>query len=149
MKEYNSSEFLFETQVPEGELIISRTDLHGRITYANEMFASISGYSVDELVGKPHSIVRHPDMPKSVFAKMWEDLKTVGKWQGIVKNMRKDEGFYWVHAIISGVYKDGELVEYKSLRSPIDSQTKVSCQRKYDEMRNIDKDNIRTIVYSN
>ncbi len=149
MKEYNSSEFLFETEVPEGELIISRTDLSGRITYANEMFASISGYSARELVGKPHSVVRHPDMPKSVFAQMWEDLKIQGRWEGIVKNMRKDDGFYWVHAIISGVYKDGELIEYKSLRSPIDQRTKIAYQRKYDEMRNIDKDNIRTVVYSN
>lgn len=148
MKEYNASEFLFETEVPEGEMIISRTDLSGKITYANALFAQISGFSTQELVGKPHSIVRHPDMPKQVFKKMWEDLARDGRWEGVVKNMRKDTGYYWVHATISGVYKDGELIEYKSLRKPISREQKLQFQRKYDQMRNIDKDNIRTISYN-
>ncbi len=65
--EYNNSEFLIETEVPQGELIISRTNLKGEITYANDIFAQISGYNVEELLGKPHNIVRHPDMPKAVF----------------------------------------------------------------------------------
>lgn len=148
MKEYNASEFLFETIVPQGETIVSRTDLSGKITYANDVFAYISGYSVDELIGKSHAIVRHPDMPKRVFKQMWEDLKQNRKWEGVVKNMRKDTGYYWVYASISGVYKDGKLVEYKSMRKPITSEQKLKFQKKYDQMRNIDKDNIRTIAYS-
>jgi aerotaxis receptor len=147
MKEYNASEFFFETEVPEGETIVSRTDLNGRITYANDVFAHISGYSVDELIGKPHSVVRHPDMPRRAFKKMWEDLQSSGRWEGVVKNMRKDTGYYWVYAIISGVYKEGKLVEYKSLRKPISNEQKIEFQKKYDQMRNIDKDNIRTVVY--
>ena len=145
--EYNRSEFLIETIVPENELIISRTDLSGFITYANETFAQISGYTIDELVGNPHNIVRHPDMPKRVFENMWETLIRGDKWEGVVKNLRKDSGFYWVHATISGVYKDSKLIEYKSIRTPISFETKLKYQKLYDEYRNLDKDNIRRVVY--
>ncbi len=147
MKEYSESEFLIETIVPEDELIVSRTDLSGKITYANETFASISGYEVDELIGKPHNLVRHPDMPKRIFKDMWQKLESEQKWQGYVKNLRKDKGFYWVYASVSGVYKDGKLVEYKSIRFPIPYEEKIFYQKKYDEMRNIDGENIRTIIY--
>lgn len=146
--QFNESEFLIETTVPEDELIISRTDLKGMITYANETFANISGYSVEELLGKPHNIVRHPDMPKRVYEEMWETLKKQQQWQGVVKNLRKDRGFYWVHATISGVYKDGELVEYKSIRTPVSYETKLKYQKLYDYFRIMDKENIRTVSYN-
>ncbi|MGB3960699.1 MAG: PAS domain-containing protein, partial [Sulfurimonas sp.] len=105
--QYNESEFLIETVVPEDELIISRTNLEGIITYANETFCTISGYREEELLGRSHNLVRHPDMPSSVFTELWHTLKEKKQWSGIVKNLRKDKGFYWVHALISGVYKDG------------------------------------------
>jgi aerotaxis receptor len=146
--EFNQSEFLIETEVPADELILSRTDLKGNIVYANNTFALISGYNIEELVGQPHSLVRHPDMPKSVFEDMWKTLKAEKKWSGYVKNLRKDTGFYWVFAQISGVYKDGELIEYKSIRTPISYEDKLKHQKLYDEIRNMDKDNIRTIIYS-
>ncbi|QKF82675.1 PAS domain-containing protein [Halarcobacter ebronensis] len=146
--EFNESEFLIETIVPENELIISRTDLRGFITYANETFAQISGYLIDELVGNPHNLVRHPDMPKRVFKQMWETLLKGQKWEGVVKNLRKDRGYYWVHATISGVYKDGKLIEYKSIRTPIDYQTKLKHQKLYDEYRNLDNENIRRVIYT-
>lgn len=147
MKEYNESEFLIETEVPQDELIISRTDLKGVITYVNDTFAQISGYSSEELIGKSHNIVRHPDMPKKIFKDIWEKLLTEKKWQGYIKNMRKDKGFYWVFARISEVYKDGKLVEYKSIRTPISKDEKLKYQKLYDNMRNIDGDNIRVITY--
>lgn len=146
--EYNESEFLIETIVPENELIISRTDLKGNITYVNDTFAQISGYSKEELIGKPHNIVRHPDMPKKVFQDVWETIKKGKKWEGIIKNLRKDHGFYWVHATISGVYKDDKLVEFKSIRTPISYEEKLHSQKLYDKYRNIDKENIRKVVYS-
>jgi aerotaxis receptor len=127
--------FLFETEVPEGELIISRTDLKGIITYANHIFCAISGYDDGELIGQPHNIVRHPDMPKEVFRQLWESLKKTGKWEGYVKNLRKDNGYYWVYAIINGVYKDGKLVEYKSLRKPISLEEKIKAQIRYDKIK--------------
>ena len=142
-----SFDMFIETQVPDHELIISRTDLKGNITYANETFAMISGYEPDELIGKPHNIVRHPDMPKSVFKELWETLKRGDNWQGFVKNRRKDNGYYWVHAEVSGVYKDGELTEYKSLRTPIENETKINMQNKYDFMRKKEEKNSRVVIY--
>ncbi|RXK06647.1 PAS domain-containing protein [Halarcobacter bivalviorum] len=145
--EFLESEFLIETKIPKDELIISRTDLKGNITYANETFAQISGYEIDELIGQSHNILRHPDMPKRVFRQLWETLSVKEQWQGVVKNLRKDRGFYWVHATISGVYKDNKLVEYKSIRVPISFEQKVKYQKLYDEYRNVDRDNIRIIKY--
>lgn len=146
--EFLSGNFLCETLVPSEELIVSRTDLKGIITYANETFAQISGYTQEELIGKPHSIVRHPDMPKKVFTDLWNDLKTKGYWSGIVKNLRKDEGFYWVYAEVSEVVKDGKVVEYKSIRSPIPFEEKVKFQLLYDEIREINQEKQRRIIYS-
>ena len=148
MIEYSESEFLIETEVPEDELIISRTDLHGKITYANETFCSISGYTKNDLIGKPHSVVRHPDMPSAMFEDLWNTLKAGKQWKGIVKNMRKDKGFYWVEALVSGVYKNGELVEYKSLRTPISYETKLKYQRLYDKMRSENNERVRKVVYT-
>jgi aerotaxis receptor len=146
--EYNSSNFLIETEVPGTEVIISRTDLKGNITFANEIFSFISGYDMNELIGKPHNILRHPDMPKAAFEDMWRCLEKDGKWEGIVKNLRKDQGYYWVNAQISGVYKDGKLVEYKSLRTPINWKQKMDAQAKYDQMKKDTGDKIRTVSYS-
>ncbi|WP_321470422.1 PAS domain-containing protein [Halarcobacter sp.] len=145
--EYNNSEFLIETLVPKNELIISRTDLKGNITYANETFADISGYKIEELIGKPHNIVRHPDMPKRVFKQIWKKLKRNQRWEGVIKNLRKDSGYYWVFATISGVYKNEKLIEYKSIRTPITYNDKLKYQKLYDEYRNHDKDNIRKVMY--
>jgi len=146
--EYNESEFLIETLVPQDELIISRTDLKGNITYANDTFAQISGYKMGELIGKPQNVVRHPDMPKRIFKEIWHTLQEKKQWKGVVKNLRKDTGYYWVHATISGVYKDNELVEYKSIRTPITYEKKLKYQKLYDEYRNRDKENIRKVIYN-
>jgi len=145
--EYNSSEFMIETIVPSDELIISRTDLKGIITYANETFAQISGYEIDELVGQPHNIVRHPDMPKEAFKDMWTKLQNGEKWSGYVKNLRKDTGYYWVFAQVSGVYKDNKLVEYKSIRTPISFEDKLKYQRLYDKMRKENNEKVRVVTY--
>ena len=145
--QYNQSEFLIETEVPDDELIISRTDLKGNITHANDVFCEISGYSIDELRGKAHSIVRHPDMPASVFADLWETITDKKQWHGIVKNIRKDGGFYWVDAIVSGVYKNGELVEFKSLRTPVSYEDKLKHQKLYDKIRQENGEKIRKVIY--
>jgi len=146
--QYNMSEFLIETPVPQDELIISRTDLDGNITYANETFCEISGYELSDLIGKPHNIVRHPDMPKSVFTELWQTLQEKKQWKGFVKNLRKDKGFYWVEAIVSGVYKNGELIEYKSLRTPISYSNKLEYQRLYDTIRAENGEPKRKVTYN-
>ncbi|MDX1807951.1 MAG: PAS domain-containing protein [Sulfurospirillaceae bacterium] len=135
-----------ETKVPEHELIVSRTDLNGIITYVNSVFAEISGYQEDELVGKPHNIIRHPDMPKSVFKHLWNSIKRKQNWSGYVKNLRKDGGYYWVFAEISGVYKNGKLVEYKSMRSPVKDEMKVYMQKEYDELREREEGMVKIVA---
>lgn len=140
-------QMFIETAVPYDELIVSRTDLSGKITYVNETFSKISGYTVDELMGKPHSIVRHPDMPRSIFSELWETLHHGGMWKGYVKNLRKDGGYYWVYAEVSGVYKNGVLIEYKSLRTPIDQETKIKMQALYDERKKVEEKCVRVVAY--
>jgi aerotaxis receptor len=106
-----------ETLVPENVFIYSRTDSKGRITEANSAFADLSGYAVEEMIGKPHNLVRHPDMPKQAFADMWRSLKAGRPWQGFVKNRRKDGGYYWVHATVSPVRgENGKVLGFQSLR---------------------------------
>jgi PAS domain S-box-containing protein len=89
-------------------VIVSQTDTNGVITYANRLFCEVSGYKVDELVGQPHSIIRHPDMPSAVFAKMWETIKGGQAWNGLVKNLRKDGRFYWVETEILPIKTEDE-----------------------------------------
>ncbi|UWZ82130.1 methyl-accepting chemotaxis protein [Occallatibacter riparius] len=105
-----------ETFLPENAFIYSQTDLKGRITHVNGVFAEISGYAVEEMLGKPHNLVRHPDMPAEAFADLWRSLKANRPWQGVVKNRRKDGGFYWVVANISPVRENGRVVGFQSLR---------------------------------
>lgn len=100
--------------------IVSKTDTKGVITYANEKFCQISSYSIDELVGKPHNIVRHPDMPAAAFKDMWQTIQSGQPWHGIVKNRAKDGRTYIVDTSISPLTNDrGEIVEYIGIRTDI------------------------------
>jgi len=100
--------------------IVSKTDQRGIITYVNDKFCEISGYSYTELVGKPHNIVRHPDMSKEVFKELWETILGGKVWEGIVKNKRKDGSAYWVHSIINPIRDfNGEIFEYIAIRQDV------------------------------
>lgn len=105
-----------ETHLPEGEFIYSRTDLKGVITEANEAFCSVSAYTREEMIGQSHNIVRHPDIPPAAFEDLWRDLKAGRPWRGVVKNRRKDGGYYWVVANASPVRENGQIVGYQSVR---------------------------------
>ena len=105
-----------ETRVRADQYLISKTDTRGVITYANPAFVEISGYSAEELLGQPHNVVRHPDMPAAAFQDLWDTLQTGKPWTGLVKNRRKDGGFYWVLANVTPIVEDGELVGYASVR---------------------------------
>ncbi len=112
-----------EVLVPEGQQLISTTDLYGTITYANDVFCAVAGFSREELIGQPHNMVRHRDMPKAAFANLWESLKNDQPWRGIVKNRRKDGGYYWVDAYVTPIYEAGQKVGYQSVRvRPLRSQ---------------------------
>lgn len=105
-----------EHPFPDGKLIVSRTDLNGNITLVNEAFVAISGYGEDELIGKPQSILRHPDMPSAAYADLWATVKAGKKWHGYVKNLCKDGGHYWVYATVVPNVRRGEVVGYTSVR---------------------------------
>lgn len=85
---------------PRDKFILSETDAKGIITYANETFCAVAGYTKEELIGQPHNIVRHPDMPRAAFADLWDKAPRLGFWSGYVKNLSKDGGYYWVYAMV-------------------------------------------------
>jgi aerotaxis receptor len=105
-----------EIPYPEGKLIVSRTDLAGIITHVNSSFVEMSGYTKDELIGAPHSILRHPDMPSAAFKDLWDTIENQCKWQGYVKNLRKDGAYYWVKAVVIPNIRNGKVVGYTSVR---------------------------------
>ncbi len=98
-------------------VLISTTDLKGITTYANEAFCQYSGFSYEELVGRNHNIVRHPDMPPAAFEDLWNTLKRNEPWLGVVKNRRKNGDHYWVNAFVAPLYRDGKVVAYQSVRT--------------------------------
>jgi PAS domain S-box-containing protein len=100
--------------------IVSKTDKHGIITFVNDKFCEISGYKLSELIGKPHNIVRHPDMPKETFKGLWENILNGKSWEGTVKNLRKDGSYYWVNAVVNPILDiEGNIVEFISIRNDI------------------------------
>src|SRR5690606_28648543 len=97
------------------------------LIYANPAFIEVSGFTRDELIGKPHNIIRHPDMPPAAFADLWKTLKEGKPWLGVVKNRRKDGGFYWVLANAYPVIENGEVTGYASVRvKPSDEQIRAA-----------------------
>ncbi|MCK9780451.1 MULTISPECIES: methyl-accepting chemotaxis protein [Proteus] len=106
-----------EFPVSENATLMSTTDLNGNIIYANEDFVEASGFSLEELVGQPHNIVRHPDIPSEVFKDMWRTLKQGEVWTGIVKNRRKNGDHYWVRANITPIIRQGKIQSFMSVRT--------------------------------
>jgi aerotaxis receptor len=105
-----------EVPFPEGRLIVSRTAPDGVITHVNQSFVEMSGYTEDELIGQPHFILRHPDMPAVAFKGLWDTIRQGEKWHGYVKNLRKDGAYYWVYATVIPNVRGGEIVGYTSVR---------------------------------
>lgn len=124
-----------EVPYPDGKLIVSRTDPAGVITHANQAFVDMSGYSREELIGQPHWILRHPDMPAVAFKDLWDTLGRGEPWQGYVKNLRKDGSFYWVFATAIPNVRQGRVVGYTSVRRK-PSRSKVNeCTALYARLR--------------
>ena len=115
-----TSRVLYDTNIerpyPDGKLIVSRTDLDGILTHVNDAFVEISGYSEDELIGQPQSILRHPDMPRAAYKDLWDTVQAGNKWHGYVKNLCKDGSHYWVYATVVPNVRRGETVGYTSVR---------------------------------
>lgn len=124
-----------ETRFPAGELIVSQTDTEGLITTCNEAFVIMSGYSREELLGQPHAILRHPDMPAAAFADLWETVSNGKRWSGYVKNLRKDGGYYWVYATIIPKVRNGEVVGHTSVRREPSRKKVEEMSALYAQMR--------------
>ncbi|MEX6504561.1 methyl-accepting chemotaxis protein [Pseudomonas sp. 25A3E] len=105
-----------EHSFPAEHRLISATDERGILTYCNDEFVSVSGFSREQLIGSPHNIVRDPDMPAEVFAHMWEHLQAGKNWMGIVKNRCRNGDHYWVGAYVSPIRQDGQVVGYESVQ---------------------------------
>ena len=105
-----------EYVLKDTETIVSKTDLHGNITYVNQDFINISGFSEAELMGQPQNIVRHPDMPVEAFADFWRTLKSGKAWTGLVKNRCKNGDHYWVLANAAPIIENGKITGYGSVR---------------------------------
>lgn len=123
-----------EVPFPEGKLIVSRTDPQGILTHGNQSFVEMSGYSEAELIGQPHQILRHPDMPKAAFKDLWDTLARGKKWTGYVKNLRKDGAYYWVLATVVANVRDGKVVGYTSVRRKPSRQRIDECIEQYRQM---------------
>lgn len=122
-------------EVPPGELIVSSTDLRGTITYANEAFIRISGYSRDELLGKPHNLLRHPDMPPAAFADLWNTVKAGQCWVGMVKNRCRNGDHYWVRAAVSPMRRDDAVTGFISIRMRGDPAEVAAAESAYYRIR--------------
>ena len=130
-KSKNSQEWFFSSD----QYILSETDEKGIIIYANEIFCEIAGYTINELIGEPHNIIRHPDMPRIAFKGLWDDLAEKGFWTGIVKNRRKDGGYYWVHAtVLRKIHSNGDIT-YLSVRRVPDRAEVEACIPLYAELK--------------
>ncbi len=123
-----------EVTLNHNTVITSTTDLKGAITYVNQDFLDISGYSKDELLGKNHNIVRHPDMPPAAFADLWLTIKRGKPWMGMVKNRAKSGDYYWVDAFVTPVKRNGEITAYESTRVRMDDASKKAAEALYKKI---------------
>jgi len=127
----NNTEHTFS----DDEFLVSKTDVKGRITYCNQLFIKLSGFSEQELLGQPHNLVRHPDMPAAAFQDLWDTVRDGREWNGFVKNRSKDGGYYWVDARVTPSYgSGGEIIGYMSIRRKPSRQQIEDSTKLYRQM---------------
>lgn len=124
-----------EFVIPDGVTLVSTTDLTSRITYCNPNFVAVSGYSRDELIGQPHNLVRHPDMPAEAFRDMWATLQSGSPWSALVKNRRKNGDHYWVMANATPMLENGRVTGYMSVRTKPTREQIEAAESLYARMR--------------
>ena len=120
-----------EVELGDSDLLVSRTDASGVITFVNQKFVDISGFSEQELVGSPHNIVRHSDMPREAFADLWSTIRAGKPWEGLVKNRTKSGDHYWVRANVTPLIEDGKISGFISIRSKPDRSQVDQAQEAY------------------
>ncbi|MBW5436599.1 PAS domain-containing protein [Bradyrhizobium canariense] len=124
-----------EYSVSDETLIVSRTDLKGKLTYFNDDFLAAAGFTSAELMGQPHNIVRHPDMPPEAFDNLWDTLKAGKPWLGAVKNRRKNGDFYWVLATASPIRENGQVTGFTSIRTRLPADQRKLAEEVYAAIR--------------
>ena len=129
-----------ELSFNENEIIVSKTDLKGRITYGNEVFIKLSGYEERELLGKPHNIVRHPQMPKCIFKLLWERIQSGEEIFAYVVNQAKNGDHYWVFANVTPSFdNNGKIIGYYSVRRKPKSDALKTIEALYATLLNAEK----------
>ena len=122
-----------ESRFEENEIIVSKTDLKGRITYVNDVFLRVSGYRASELLGQPHSIIRHPDMPRCVFKLLWDTIQAKEEIFAYVLNMASNGDHYWVFAHVTPTFNaNGDVIGYHSNRRKPDTRQIAAIKPLYD-----------------
>ena len=124
-----------EFPFPPGQTLVSTTDTKGRILYCNDVFVSVSGFEMDELLGQPHNLVRHPDMPEEAYRDMWATIQSGKPWSAAVKNRRKDGDHYWVMANVTPLMQNGQPTGYMSVRTEASRETIEQSESLYAQMR--------------
>lgn len=135
-----------EYKFPSSQTLVSVTDLKGRITYCNRAFVEVSGYIAGELLGQPHNLVRHPDMPEEAFRDLWATIQAKLPWTGLVKNRRKNGDHYWVLANATPMLDGEQITGYLSVRTVPSAQAIASAERLYAQMREEKKSGRQNIV---
>jgi PAS domain S-box-containing protein len=129
-----------ERTFPEDEIIVSKTDVQGRLTYVNDVFLSVSGYSEPEVMGQPHSIIRHPDMPRAVFKLLWDTIASGQEIFAYVNNRASNGDYYWVLAHITPTFgPDGSIVGYHSNRRSPRREALAKIQPLYRRLLDIER----------
>ena len=129
-----------EVNFRHDQVLLSTTDLDSRITYANDNFCKIAGYELDEMLGNPHNMVRHKDMPKLAFADLWKTIRSGDSWMGPVKNRCKNGDYYWVNAFVTPIRDgNGNIVEYQSVRTTLDREVLLRADKEYKNIRDSGK----------
>ncbi|MFM0055703.1 methyl-accepting chemotaxis protein [Paraburkholderia phytofirmans] len=132
-----------EYEFPSSHMLVSATDLTGRIQYCNPAFIAVSGFTRDELTGQPHNLIRHPDMPREAFADMWATIRDGRPWTALVKNRRKNGDHYWVHANVTPVVEKGAVVGYLSVRVKPERAAVRAAEALYARMRSGESRGVR------
>lgn len=123
-----------EIPFPTGEEIISTTDLKGIITGYNDTFLKMSGFNAEELMGKNHNVIRHPDIPAPAFADLWQHMKADKHWMGIVKNRAKNGDYYWVDAYVTPIHENGQVTGYESVRAKPSAERVARADKIYKQL---------------
>jgi len=141
MKVYRPLPIDEEIKLNPKKIVVSKTDIKGHILYANEYFCEVTGYEPNELIGKPHNIIRHPDMPRAIFYLMWRTIQSGGNITAIVKNLAKDGRYYWVSTDFEN-HRDvsGSINSYIAFRRPAPKKAVEEMEELYSIMLDIERE---------